>query len=633
MQFPSGEMTHHAGLPSTRDPSQQPDVHGSSQSQLPPSTTPFIPTELLVIIFEWYGALCCTFRAEAPTDSAWPLGLVCRRWRMLALSLPHLWNHLPILRITKKTVRSAGFIEKWKLFVDRSGNLPLRLHLSFDISPYDISKSPYLALSPFFACSQRWEHVTISNIMVMQTQLQFQAVRGKLGLLHSLTFNFAETTFDVTDNNTFNIFEFAPNLTTILLHSPSHRHWKSRLLFPWRQLTTYKEAGIDMGTFPIVLGLSPHLEALHYQGRNFICHSTHPIYHIYLRHLFVDTGSLRVFFEQLERLTIPSLETLSVIVRDNQPVTFSTSAVTHFLIRSGCSLRKLVVSLGHEAIQHDLLNLFLLTPDLEFLELGSCHTPFLQDMVLQRLVYDKYSPTLLPRLRSLTLNYCEDPERDDIALVSNIVSSRQETAISDSPLGQLYAVLDRVRIITSDVYSRFRILCQLGDWEDPISTFNSYTQPLPGTVVTSIDIADHIVALTERTERCRIDGALPVSLAPELLSIFTLAHLTDDSFEQETSFELLENLGVFPLAKSYFIQRRWIPGCKSDILYIPRILDQNTLTDVWTHVANRNAKVLDMMLGYEAHQEREDDLVKAIYSKYWYSAWQVALIFLFDKLN
>ncbi|KAF5346495.1 hypothetical protein D9756_010099 [Leucocoprinus leucothites] len=604
MQVPSGEITHHADLTSTSGHMRH--------LQLPPSTIPFIPTELLVIIFEWYAALCCTFRAEAPTDSAWPLGLVCQRWRTLALSMPHLWNHFPIVRITQKSIDWEGFVAKWKLFLDRSGNLPLKLHLSFDIPSYKISRLPYPALSHFLDCSHRWEHVTISNLMVMQTQLQFQAVRSKLNLLRSVTLNFAETTFDATENNTFNILEVAPNLTTILLHSPSHRHRKTGLSFPWWQLTTYKVTGIDMGTFPIVLDLSPQLENLHFQGSNFTYHRTDLIHHTHLRHLFVDSGSLSVFWTQLEKLTVPSLETLSMIMPADQPRAFSTSAITHFLIRSGCSLRKLVIGLGRAAIQHDLLNLFLLTPDLEFLELGSCHTPFLQDMVLQRLVYDKHSPTLLPRLRSLTISYSEGPDSDDIALISHIVSSRQETNF-DSPLGRLHAVMDHVRIVALDMYTRFRILCQLGDWEDSLSTFDPYTQPLPGKVATDIDVADHVATLIEQIEQRRVDGAHSISPTPTILSLFTLAHLTDDSFERDNLIKLLGTLGVLPLAKSYFIGRRWIPGCISDILYVHSIPDQNTLTNVWTHVASGNAKALDMILGYEAYQEREDDLVEAIY--------------------
>ncbi|KAF5346501.1 hypothetical protein D9756_010101 [Leucocoprinus leucothites] len=520
------------------------------------------------------------------------------------------------------TVRSADFVEKWKLFVNRSGTLPLRIHLSFDISPHKISSIPYFALSPFLGSSQRWEHVTISNLMVMHAQLQFKAVRRKLGLLRSVTLNFEETTFNPSYYNTFNIFEEAPNLTTILLHNPSPQRRRSRVQFPWNQLTTYKEAGVDMGTFPIVLGLSPHLETLHYQGRNFVRHPADFTHHTHLRHLFVHAGSIRVFLEQLERLTIPSLETLSVIVPEHQQSTFSTSAVTHFLIRSCCSLRTLVIRLGREAIQRDLLNLFLLTPDLELLELGSCHTPFLQDMVLQKLVYDKNSPTLLPRLRSLTLSYHEDPELDDIALITRIFSSRQElTANFDSSLGQLRAVLDHVRIVASDMYTRLRIMCHLGYWEDPLLTFDSSIQSLPGIMASNIDVADHIFALIEQAEeRYDIDGALPISPA-------------HDSFDQVISIEVLEDLGVFHLAKSHFIKMRWILGCKSDIPFVPPIPDENTLIEIWTHVANRDAKVLDTMLGYEAHQEREDDLIRVNFQNNRYNVWQVALIFEFDKLN
>jgi hypothetical protein len=176
---------------------------------------------------------------------------------------------------------------------------------------------------------------------------------------------------------------------------------------------------------------------------------------------------LLLFWGQLNNLTLPSLETFYIAVSKNQPGSFSTSAITYFVIRSGCSLTKLVIKYRLGAIKRDLIELFLVTPDLETLEIGSCHTPYLQDIVLEPLVFNKNRPTVLPRLRSLTLIYREDPDDDDYALVSNIAKSRTDTSLEDSSPGKLYAILEHVRVVSPQLHTLYRAIRHFVNWEDP----------------------------------------------------------------------------------------------------------------------------------------------------------------------
>lgn len=76
-------------------------------------------------------------------------------------------------------------------------------------------------------------------------------------------------------------------------------------------------------------------------------------------------------------------------------------------------------------------------------------------------------PTVLPRLRSLTLIYREDPDDDDYALVSNIAKSRTDTSLEDSSPGKLYAILEHVRVVSPQLHTLYRAIRHFVNWEDP----------------------------------------------------------------------------------------------------------------------------------------------------------------------
>jgi hypothetical protein len=134
-------------LYSERDYIHQPQLQASQIAHA-------LPAEILGLIFEWYAALCCTFSAAAPESSAYSLTQVCRRWRELAFSLPSLWNHPPIIRISHDATKDDIFLSYWGTVLERSANLPLKLHLSFHLD--DICRELCSFVRPFVQCSARW---------------------------------------------------------------------------------------------------------------------------------------------------------------------------------------------------------------------------------------------------------------------------------------------------------------------------------------------------------------------------------------------------------------------------------------------------------------------------------------------
>ncbi len=421
--------------------------------------------EIWMEIFDWYATQYCTFRATAPTTSALVLGQVCRQWQRIALSMPQLWNHLPIVHVTGESINQEHFKEGWERFLLRSGSLPLKLHLSFEIPIQGIPYRPYGILKPFFDNCDRWEHLTISGLMVMQTQVHLGLVHNNLPSLRSLTLNFVKTVLDFIPSIRFDVFQYAPQLTKINLHSPSTVDRKSNLYFPWGQLTVYKETGIDIGTFPMLR--SPALETLRYKCRNFTYQVLEPVFNPNLRHLIVEVHDAIDFWVQLDDITLPILETFSFRILPNplDEESLDISTLESLIVRSGCVLKKLVLGI-YQINPVELTHLFSCLNDLESLELFTCLDEEFVRGTLAGLTFEKDRKVLLPRLRSLTLKPWGTS--DIIATVSQITTSREKVFLDHRFPGQLLAPLEHVRIVMDGYLQRYGAIYQLGGWGYPL---------------------------------------------------------------------------------------------------------------------------------------------------------------------
>lgn len=201
-------------------------------------------------------------------------------------------------------------------------------------------------------------------------------------------------------------------------------------------------------------------------------HPINPIFHTGLRHLSVKARSVENFWEQLDQITLPSLETFSVTLQKGPLGYFegplpSISFFISLVIRSNCSLKKLILDFDVKAMSSTLIRLFSHTPELESLELGSCHAKSFEK-VLQKLVFDKGQTTLLPKLRSLTLIYRSKVRLDAVAIIPRIASSRESVTLDDSSPGQLLNALQHIRLVSADYEQRHYAICALGGWRNTL---------------------------------------------------------------------------------------------------------------------------------------------------------------------
>ncbi|TFK67158.1 hypothetical protein BDN72DRAFT_899187 [Pluteus cervinus] len=109
---------------------------------VPPNYTGWItidefPTEVLELVFEFCTLLSqvpahhgntSTAASSSPFPITAPLLLthICRRWRLIALRLPHIWSTITVTRIGK----DANSVKLASCFLERSGSSPVDLTIS-----------------------------------------------------------------------------------------------------------------------------------------------------------------------------------------------------------------------------------------------------------------------------------------------------------------------------------------------------------------------------------------------------------------------------------------------------------------------------------------------------------------------
>lgn len=401
------------------------------------------------------------------------LGQVCQRWRRLALSMPHLWNHPPTIYITQESLKKGDFQSGWEDFLARSGNSPLKLYISFTIPLAEIPYRPYGILKPFLDRSTRWEHLTISGLTLMQIQVHLGLVHNNLPCLRSLELELAQPTFHFIPSTRFDVFQFAPKLTSITLYSPSSIGSRSDLHFPWGQLTHYYEQGICPDIFPILI--SPILETLQCRYINFTRHPAQLVSHINLLHLFIMVGTLAAhrLFHHLNYITLPALNTLSLVISQALPSQaeiprLNLPAIKNLIVRSSCRLKQFVLDAHNLKFKsRDFISLLSHLGDVETLNLGAYFKPTFPQSTLSKLIFEESCTVLLPRLKSLILIFKSHDLGDFFTTISQIVTSREHIDVDGPSPRQLLVPLEKVCIDLHEFVPRYRAIHQAGGWTCP----------------------------------------------------------------------------------------------------------------------------------------------------------------------
>ncbi|KAF9561855.1 hypothetical protein CPC08DRAFT_799569 [Agrocybe pediades] len=188
-----------------------------------------LPTELLSIIFK-------LVTQEKPTDatgssivkmllgSAFDLSHVCRLWRDVAVSIPHLWQEIPVLDISKAVWLNKRYLQCFEEVLRRGKDLPLIVMFQTYFNPIRTrGNSGHPAVKILVKHSERWRCLDIKVSDPRSIMPYLRPIKGKLSSLEFLNLHFdLNGQRSRTDNlPDCSIFEVAPNLRRVNLQDVS----------------------------------------------------------------------------------------------------------------------------------------------------------------------------------------------------------------------------------------------------------------------------------------------------------------------------------------------------------------------------------------------------------------------------
>ncbi|KAJ7613188.1 hypothetical protein FB45DRAFT_1036711 [Roridomyces roridus] len=195
-----------------------------------------LPNELLAEIFSHAARRTFFWKdiSEAggrlTSKAPWVLTHVSRGWAAVALEYRTLWSRI-FVDLDLINVKARGVISILKLFLERSGKVPLTVKIFYE--GYQLETHP--ALHAVLGHVERWKHVDmyVRWPLLLSTAA---AMRDHLSVLTTLrVVSFARTPMDARDLS--DTFASAANLTALQTYFRVSDIFHSPFQFPWHQLT------------------------------------------------------------------------------------------------------------------------------------------------------------------------------------------------------------------------------------------------------------------------------------------------------------------------------------------------------------------------------------------------------------
>ncbi|KAJ7512657.1 hypothetical protein B0H11DRAFT_1842918 [Mycena galericulata] len=337
------------------------------------------------------------------------LSSICRTWRAIAVSSPHLWTSLILdLEVqppdSQVTSTRVALCQRW---LSRSGDLPLHLYLRYNYveNTYSSDRDPLLEL--FRRFSSRWRTLNIS-LQLPDYHRLCERLEGRLQLLETLSINIVEGGNQL---QWLTVFRSAPALQNLSVVTPGWMLFRAQDL-PLAQLRRFH--GVRSLFAWTVLIAAPGLEECSIS----LDRESERETGLWLL-TFPRLRSFRLLHGErhgryLDFFALPALETLELTLGSED-----VPAFREFITRSSCALRALRLVLREGLTTDALRRCFALTPSLTELsmDLRSCDT-VAPDGVLPCVLGGE----LLPQLTALTIHVKALHDIVDDGLVERLTS-------------------------------------------------------------------------------------------------------------------------------------------------------------------------------------------------------------------
>lgn len=332
-----------------------------------------IPNELLNKMF--------TTMAEDNGGQPWTLGLVCRRWWIVASSsIPEVRPGGECATISWKKRVSSSMVNPYM------SRLPKPISISIHNVDPTLGAKPYQAEasdSSLSLVSDRWVLLSLDLGNTNFTTLS-QTIRNNLPLLRSLKIKL-NSKFEGGLGGFLNAFENAPQLRELEVEA----HSSHFLVVPWSQITRYVERCQMSVALTRLIRDDSILEDLTYIVSSTTIHFP-PATLKYLKHLDIRAPGADLYYT----LTLPALKRVRLRLDTGDAI----EKLIHLIQQSSCNLTKISIHVQFME-ESSLFTLLQLTPQLLELE---CNDLPISDLL--RLTFFPNILPIAPLLKKLVLH-------------------------------------------------------------------------------------------------------------------------------------------------------------------------------------------------------------------------------------
>ncbi|KAJ7149486.1 hypothetical protein C8R43DRAFT_503933 [Mycena crocata] len=324
------------------------------------------------------------------------LASICSSWRDVAISTCGIWTRLSF-RTSRPATDIVTCLQWW---LSRAGCLPIDLLVSLPSSPTSESDAILRALNEYSSRFQSLDLLSAGPITFPDD------AKGPFPALKRISLQRREYGIPVP-SSTIPSFLDASHLRAVHLRNIAVDDW--RALLPWGQLTTLHIASHDMATGVELLHHTPNLEVLVWSSGGWMEPPDAADSRVVLPRLHtINVDDESQFL--LDSLVLPGLQHIHC-----EPECYQQ--VVDLIARSGCSPRKLSISLHYSPLSPESLSNL---PPIREMKI-SCFNHKNDDFGdLFGLL--ETEPTLLPKLESLTIEDCA--RKVDVVSLARMLAAR-----------------------------------------------------------------------------------------------------------------------------------------------------------------------------------------------------------------
>ncbi|KAJ2919673.1 hypothetical protein MD484_g712, partial [Candolleomyces efflorescens] len=192
-----------------------------------------LPPELLTEVFAiaCFSEVAATNTARRERTTPLVLGQICRHWRDIVLSTPHLWSWVLIRLYRSKYDSQLEILKNW--IGHTSSNQPLTIELSFEDEDAWVSKPPHELLQILLKESHRWRSIDLT--LPEACYQRIKAAKSQFPILEKIALQplLADAHVSQAERKRLDVFEgVVPELTHLRLNG----YYLDDCSLPWDQL-------------------------------------------------------------------------------------------------------------------------------------------------------------------------------------------------------------------------------------------------------------------------------------------------------------------------------------------------------------------------------------------------------------